>query len=68
MKSTPRFRALAQIVIGLIGLGVYQMLLHFKHPVVIENDFLHGLWFGVCLGLELTGLYLLFKSKSGSAA
>jgi hypothetical protein len=63
MKANTRRRALAQVAIGLIGMGAYQMLLHLGRPVVIENDFLHGIWFGVCLGLEITGLYLLFKTK-----
>lgn len=68
MKSNIQLRAFALIVIGLLGMGAYQMIRHVSHPIMLELDFAHGLWFGTCIGLELTGLYLLFKNKSGSAA
>lgn len=30
---------------------------------MIESDLVHGLWFGICLGMELTGLYFLAKNR-----
>ena len=63
MKSNAQFREFAPIVIGLLGMGAYQMVLHVSHPVMIESDLVHGMWFGICLGLELIGLYFLFKNK-----
>jgi hypothetical protein len=68
MKSNAQLRALAPIVIGLLGMGGYQVILHLKHPIMMENDLFHGIWFGACFGLEITGLYLHFKNKSGSTA
>lgn len=63
MKSSARFREFAPIVIGLLGMGAYQVALHVPHPVMIESDLVHGLWFGICLGMELTGLYFLAKNR-----
>lgn len=68
MKSNVQRRALAPIVIGLLGMGAYQIILHLEHPLVMENDLLHGIWFGICFGLEVTGIYHLSKNKNGSAA
>lgn len=63
MKSNAQLREFALIVIGLLGMGAYQVAFHVPHPVMIEGDLLHGLWFGICLGLELTGLYFLAKNR-----
>jgi len=65
MKNNAQRRALALIAVGLVGIGAYQMILRLSHPTMMENDFFHGLWFGVCIGLEITGLYILTKNKRG---
>lgn len=64
MRSNAKLRALAHIVIGLIGIAAYQIIVHFKHPVIMDNDLFHGMWFGICFGLEITGLYLLSKTNA----
>lgn len=63
MKSSARFREFAPVVIGLLGMGAYQIVLHVAHPVMIESDLVHGMGFGICLGMELTGLYSLSKNR-----
>lgn len=68
MKSHTRFRAVALIAIGLVGMAAYQMILHLAHPAMLEKDFLRGIWVGACIGLELTGLYLLARNRRGPAA
>jgi hypothetical protein len=66
MKSNAQRRAIFLIVIGLLGMGAYQMILHLNHPVFMASDFIHGLWFGVSLGLEILGLSLLYKGRRGA--
>jgi hypothetical protein len=66
MKSNAQRRAIFFIVIGLLGMGAYQMILHLNHPPLMASDFIHGLWFGVFLGLEIIGLTLLYKNRRGA--
>jgi hypothetical protein len=66
MKSKLQRRAIFLIVIGLLGMGAYQMILHLNHPQLMASDFIHGLWSGVFLGLEIIGLSLLYKSRRGA--
>lgn len=68
MNTNARLRAFTPIVIGLLGMGGYQIMLHLQHPIIMEKDLFRGMWYGVCLGLEITGIYLLSKNKSESAA
>lgn len=68
MKSIAQPRALIPIIIGLLGVAAYQIIIHFKHPIIMDSDLFHGVWFGICLGLEITGIYLLSKNKNGSAS
>ncbi len=65
MKRNARLRAFAPIAVGLLGMGAYQVVLRTSHPAAMEGDFFHGLWFGVCIGLEIVGIYLLTKIKRG---
>ena len=68
MKNNPKRSALVPIVLGLVGMAAYQIILHFDHPIIMNEDLFHGIWFGICFGLEITGLYLISKNKGGSAA
>lgn len=63
MKSSSPPREFVPIVVALAGMGAYRMALHGPHPTVIERDLVHGIWFGICLGIELVGLYFLFKHR-----
>lgn len=68
MRSHAKLRAFAPIAIGLIGMAAYQIIVQLQHPAIMENDLFHGMWFGICFGLEITGLYMLFKNKRRAAA
>lgn len=48
------------------GMGAYQLSLHVPHPPMIESELVHGIWFGICLGMELIGLYFIVKSRKQS--
>jgi hypothetical protein len=67
MSSNAKLRAIAPIVIGLIGMAAYQIIFRLNHPAIMETDLFRGLWFGICIGLEIVGVYLLAKNKRGSA-
>lgn len=56
------------IAIGLLGIAGYQIVLRLLHPPILSNDFVHGIWLGLCIGLECLGLLFLRKSKGGHAA
>lgn len=53
------------ILAGLIGMASYEISLRFFHSASLGGDFIHGAWFGVSIGLEIIGLILLVKSKTG---
>jgi hypothetical protein len=63
MKSSSQLREFAPIAIGLLGMGAYQVALRLPHPAMLESDPVHGVWIGVCLGLEFTGLFFLLKRR-----
>lgn len=63
MKNNTRIGAFALIFIGLLGMAGYQVFLHLPHPKAVETDFVHGIWFGICFGLEILGLYCLSRNK-----
>ncbi len=48
---------------GLFGIALYFLTSYFSLPVTLNNDLLRGVWFGVCIGLEICGLILLGKSR-----
>ncbi|MDL2353720.1 MAG: hypothetical protein QFF03_00520 [Pseudomonadota bacterium] len=56
---------MALLVIGLLGIGAYPLVVRAPHPALMDSDLFHGLWLGVCLGLELTGVYMLRKRRRG---
>ena len=63
MKNLPQLRARLLVFGGLLGMSTYQIMLHVRHPALIDNALVHGLWLGACFGLELLGLYLLAKQS-----
>lgn len=57
------------ISIGTMGIAGYQLILRIFHPPIMAHDLFHGIWFGICLGLEILGLiYLRKANRSPSAA
>lgn len=56
-------KSLVLISSGLFGIGGHEVILRLFHSRFMGNDIAHGLWFGICLGLEIVGLVLLLRSK-----
>ncbi len=56
------------VAIGLLGIAGYEMALRLLHPSFLANDLTHGLWLGVCIGLEILGLFVLGRAKRRDAA
>lgn len=51
------------VAIGLLGVVGYQWALHRFPSSLLADDWIHGLWFGICIGVELLGVYLVDRSK-----
>ena len=51
------------VAIGLLGMAGYEIILRLLHPSFLANDLTQGLWFGVCIGLEIFGLFVLRRDK-----
>ncbi len=56
------------IAAGLFGIAGYEMALRVLSSSFLSLDFVHGLWFGLCIGLEILGLVLLDKNRRRHAA
>ena len=67
MKLSRKSHPLLLIIGGLIGLSLFLAGDHYHLAIIPTSDFAKGIWFGVCLGLELTGGFLLLRSKVKSA-
>jgi hypothetical protein len=50
------------VAAGLLGIGLYAVAIRFWHPAILSNDLVQGVWYGLCVGVEILGLYLLRKS------
>ena len=64
MTVSKRFRASTLIALGLIGMAVYPIVVRGAHPSFLNGDAAHGAWFGVCLGLEIVGLWMLRSTRT----
>jgi hypothetical protein len=49
-------------------MSLYAVATRFPHSAVLSDDFVQGTWYGICLGIEILGLYLLRKPGSKHAA
>ncbi len=56
------------IAAGLLGMSLYAVATRFPHSAILSNDFIQGTWYGICLGVETLGLYLLRETGSNHAA
>jgi hypothetical protein len=61
LKSRPR--SILLVCIGLFGMSLYWLVLRVAHPAILSNDFVRGVWYGLCLGLEILGVYRLGKES-----
>lgn len=64
MLLTFKNNPLILISIGLIGSSVTMSLDRMGHFSVMSNDFFLGLCYGIFLGVELLGVFLLVKKGS----
>jgi hypothetical protein len=51
-------------VIGIVGIAIYQLVMHLPHPAFVDNDFIGGVWLGACIGIEMLGLILFGKTRA----
>lgn len=56
------------IAAGLFGIAGYEMALRVLSTSFLSLDFVHGLWFGLCIGLEILGLIALTRNARGMRA
>jgi len=66
LKRHPRPHVL--IAAGLLGMGLYYVAMRLPHPGFMVTDMFQGLWYGICLGLELLGLYSFRRPSPCKAA
>ncbi|AHG92839.1 hypothetical protein J421_5304 (plasmid) [Gemmatirosa kalamazoonensis] len=48
---------------GLLGAALYPVAARAGLPAALAGDAAHGVWLGVCLGLEVLGLVTLRKAR-----
>jgi hypothetical protein len=61
-------RPFVLIAAGILGMGLYAVATRLPHPAILSNDFIQGTWYGLCLGIEILGLYLLRRPGSKHTA
>jgi TRAP-type C4-dicarboxylate transport system permease small subunit len=55
------------VAIGLLGIAGYSIVARLWHPAILSDDLVRGLWYGICLGLEILGVVRLRKRGARSA-
>jgi hypothetical protein len=68
MLLNRRLNPYVLVSVGLLGMTLYALAMRFGHPDILSNDFVRGVWYGLCLGVQLLGLYRLRNSGTGHAA
>ena len=63
-----RSRGLSLIALGLVGAALYPIVTRANHPALLDSDAAHGAWIGVCIGLEIVGVWLLRSRRGGREA
>lgn len=66
LRSPPRPSAL--VAAELFGMTLYLVLGRTGSPAVLASDAGRGVWVGVCLGLEVWGVALVAKARTGRGA
>jgi hypothetical protein len=62
-----RTNALRFVAAGLFGFALYGVVTHLMAPAALRSDFVHGVWIGICVGLEVVGLAFLIKATTDGA-
>jgi len=68
MHRKMNMNGLILVSVGLLGLSGYEIVLRLAHPPLLANDFIHGLWVGACIGLEVLGVIRLSKGDRSHTA
>lgn len=63
MKSNRQRRSYVLVAIGLLGISLYAAAVRVWHPDFLSSDIIRGVWYGICIGPEIIGVYLLRESK-----
>ena len=61
MHRKMNMNGLIPVSVGLLGLSGYEIILQLAHLPLLANDFVHGLWVGACIGVEILGVIILSK-------
>lgn len=64
MSLKNKNRAIILVALGLLGMALNVIVIRYTTSSLLSNDVVIGLWFGVCIGLQVLGLYFMVKSKS----
>ncbi|MGH9440970.1 MAG: hypothetical protein ACRD16_01720 [Thermoanaerobaculia bacterium] len=64
MTSKSLFQPILLVSVGLLGITLVPFVLRVSHSALLSNDFVRGLWYGLCLGLEIVGIYRLGKARN----
>lgn len=62
-----RVRPHVLVAIGLLGIAGYSTVERLWHPAILSHDLVRGLWYGLCLGVEILGVIRLRKRGPRSA-
>lgn len=64
MRNGHKSRSLGLVAAGLFGMALYNIAVLVGGPALLARDSVHGMWIGLCIGLELVGLMALARSRS----
>jgi hypothetical protein len=67
MNETWDKRPYQLIAAGVLGIAAYAVAMRLFHPGWMASDLIHGLWYGVCLGIEILGLVMIRKQRGKRA-
>jgi hypothetical protein len=57
MKSNSPRRRYIIVAIGLLGMASYPFLRRLSLTAFMQDNLFHGIWFGVCIGIMIVGLF-----------
>ena len=63
-----RLFGLLAVMFGLLGASSYEIVRRVVHSQFLDRDFVHGIWVGICIGIQIFGLVaMLFTTRKRSA-
>ena len=67
MHSQRTLNPFILVALGLFGMSTASLLPHLAQSSLVLNDVVRGVWYGLCIGLEMVGLILLHKTRRAIA-